>query len=360
MQSTCITPLDVEPSDFQEFLVVQGFITDDFGPHDLRITTIAKFAARESGTGLIVDDADVRIIDQDGGSVPVQRVSQIRREVLFGFLCGIDFVEIETDYRTPETFKGEIGSTYTLEIVTKEGKTYRSEPQIILPTPPIDSLSLVFKELPDLDQIVPESGVEIFASWQDPAKDENFYFWRVNGTYHIYTPDLSDDIRCCPYDLFDKGAKNCWIVENNLPENELAFSDSRVNGQNVTLPIGLIQDDGFRFGDKSFLPSDKLFHVEVEQYAISQGAFKFNEKAKLLGDISGQIFDPPPVSIRGNIFNINDPEETVVGYFGAYAKQTKGIFIPRSLLKFTQLFPGPCGDCRGRRGAQLEIPEPYK
>ncbi len=356
IQSTCLSPLDIEPSDFEDFLVVQGFIDDDFGPHDIRITRVAKFASvRAGGTVSIIEGANVQIMNQFGESAPLERVRvQEKRRAT----CGFQIVTVTTDYRTLETFKGEIGSTYSLEIVTKEGLKNRSSPQTMLPTPPIDSLVVKYKELPGLDKIIPNSGVEVFASWHDPIEEENFYFWRLNGIYMLYTPDLSDEIRCCLYDT-DGGAMRCFILEKNLLRNELAFSDRQVNGQIITLPVGFIKDDGFRFGDTS-VPNDKLYHVEVEQYAIPQAAFEFNEKAKTLANINGDIFDPPPLSVGGNMFNINNPEERVIGYFGAYAKQTGEIFIPRSLLEFIHRFPDPCGDCRAFPGGQTEIPEPYK
>lgn len=359
LTTTCITPLDVEPSDFDNTLVVQGFINDDFGPHDFRITRVAKFAGtRDGGSVRIIENAKVRIIDQNNEAISLERVSAFRKEFRPG--CTTGFVTVTTDYRTPETFRGELGSIYTLEIITKDGEMYRSEAQTMVPTPPIDSLRLEFKVLPSLDQIVPESGVEVFASWQDPLEEENFYFWRVNGIYKIFTPDRSDGIFCCPYDPIDGGAKDCWIVEKNLLGNELAFSDEQVNGRRVTLPVGLIMDNGLRFADRIFTPRDKLYYVQVEQYMIPLEAFKFNRRINTLTEINGEIFDPPPLNIRGNIFNVNNPEETVIGYFGAYAKQEKGIFISRSLLEFTQRDRLPCGDCRTRGGAQTEIPEPYK
>lgn len=367
---TCLSPIDVEPSDFEDFLVVQGFIDDDFGPHDLRITRVSKFTSvRDGGTVSIIEDAKVQIIDQDGQITPLERVTMQRKELIppRPFLGPppcipvLTFVEIKTDYRTPETFRGEIGNTYTLEITTKEGEAYRSEPQTMRATPPIDSLTLLFKRLPGLDPTIIGSGVEVFASWKDPVEEENFYFWRVNGIYKIFTPDLSNGSgRCCPYDPRDGGAMICWIVEKNMEGNLLAFSDQRVNGQKVTLPVGLIEDDGVRFAGTSLASPEKQYYIEIEQYMIPEEAFEFSQRAKILGTINGEIFDPPPLNIRGNIFNVNDPEETAIGYFGAYSAQKKGKFINRNILEFTQRSLNPCGDCRVRPGAQIETPEPFR
>ena len=365
---TCLSPIDINPSDFEDFVVVQGFIDDDFGPHEIRITNVAQFSGTATGGNVtIIDGATVKIIDQNGVETPLRRLSLERKELILPdppyptVPCTpwLSFANIKTDYLTPETFKGEIGNAYTLEILTREGKRYRSEPQTIRPTPEIDSLILAFKEIPGLDPIVPESGVEIFTSFNDPAEEDNYYFWRVNGIYRIFTRDRSTFDFCCAYDPRDGGEENCWIVEENIEGNLLAFSDQRVNGQQVTQSIGFLKDDGIRFANTA-VPSSKQYYVEVEQYAIDIKAFNFNERVVTLGSINGEIFDPPPLSVRGNVFNVDDPDETVIGYFGAYSVQKKGVFVKRSLFNFIQNNPRPCGDCRLRSGAQVEIPEPYR
>ena len=361
---TCIDPLGVQPSDFEDLLVVQGFITDDFGPHEIRITRIARFSGVAGEGEIKIEEADVRIIDDLGELVELKRMRGQRKTLsvstIFCSPAGLSFSEFMTDYRTPEDFKGNVGRTYTLEVVTTDGQVYRSEPQLMGHTPVIDSLHLGFKVLPGLDPIVPGSSVEVFTTWTDPEEEENFYFWRINGIYRIFTPDTTiPGVICCAYEPRDGLAEDCWIVERNLIGNRLVFSDERVNGQTITLPIGQIEDDGLRFANTAVPPS-KQYHVEVEQYMIPEEAFEFNQRIQTLSEINGEIFDPPPLSIRGNIFNVDDPEELVVGYFGAYQKQTRGIFLDKSLLEFTQRFPDPCGDCRLRTGAQLETPEPYR
>ena len=93
---------------------------------------------------------------------------------------------------------------------------------------------------------------------------------------------------------------------------------------------------------------------------MSREAFNFNERIATLAEINGEIFDSPPLSVGGNLFNIENPDEDVVGFFGAYSVQKRDIFIDKNMLSFVQPFPRPCGDCRIRAGAQLEIPEPYR
>ena len=359
--STCITRLDIEPSDFEDYLVVEGFINNEPGPHRFRITRVSRFSGVLDGGAILTEEAEVTITDQNGLSVPLRRKAVTRKDIFnadpMGCSPGVLFVQVQTNYLAPEGFHGEVGNTYTLEIQTTDGKIYRSEPQTMRHTPPLDSLHLSFKKLPSLDPVVIPSGVEIFAIWQDPPGEDNYYSWIVNGIYRINTSDRGD--ACCLFDPNDGGAGFCWILENDLPGNESAFPDSRVNGQRITVPIGFIEDDGIRFAS-DLVPANKLYYIEVEQYAITKEAFEFNERIKTLAEIDGEIFDPPPVGVRGNIYNIADPDEIVIGHFGAYEVQKKDIFLDASMLEFRQRFPRPCGDCRVRAGAQLETPGPYQ
>ena len=48
---------------------------------------------------------------------------------------------------------------------------------------------------------------------------------------------------------------------------------------------------------------------------------------------TGSIFDPLPASLEGNIYNINQPNELALGYFGASAVSYKRIVIVPMYLK---------------------------
>ena len=356
---TCVSPVDITPSGFNESLVVEGFITDDFGPHEIEITRITRFAGVLDGGNIKRVDALVHIIDDEGNRVQLVRNNVIIKEIFNeppGCNPNLAFPEVQTRYLTPAWFKGEVGRTYTLEIVIGD-ITYNSKPQLMLPTPPIDSLQLVFQEIPTVNEPTPDSGFDILSSWEDP-EGADFYSWKVNGIYRISTPPLGGTA-CCLYDPIDGGEINCWIQERNIEGSVRALSDRFFDGQKTTEKIAFLKDDGLRFASIE-VPSSKQYYVEVEQSRISREAFEFIQKIDIIASIDGEIFDPPPLSIRGNIFNVNDPQEQVIGFFGAYSIQRKDIFISSDMLPFRQRFTRPCGDCRLRAGAQVEVPDPYK
>lgn len=357
--TTCVSPVDIEPKEFAPSLVVEGFITDDFGPHSIEITRLAKFAGVLDGGVIRRVDAIVHIIDDLGRSVELTRRGVIRKELFNeppGCNPNLAFPAVQTRFMTPSSFKGEAGRTYTLEIQVGDD-IYRSSPQLMLTTPAIDDLQLAFKSVPTLNEVTPGSGIDVIASWNDPVGSD-FYSWRINGIYRINTPPLGGT-SCCLYDPTDGGAINCWIQEQNIEGNVRALADRFFDGQQASVKVGFIQDNGLRFANTE-VPAAKQYYVEVEQSRISEAAFNFIQKIDVITSINGEIFDPPPLSIRGNIFNTSDSEEQVIGFFGAYSVQKKDIFVTRDMLEFTQRFTRPCGDCRVRPGAQVEVPDPYK
>lgn len=364
--STCITPINLDPDEPDDILVIDGFITDQEGVFEVVISRLSRFASIANGGQERFDkDSDVFITDQNGNRTDMFVLPLTRNEVInpcaqTGGCCPTGTIlQIESlGFRTDGTFKGEVGNTYTLNVITFNGFNYRSTPQTMIAGPELDSISYRYKELPSSDPVTFESGVELFSHWQDPEETSNFYSWRVNGIHKIDTPPKQGV--CCRLDPNDVTAQTtCWINENNIRGNRLAFSDLQSNGAAISQKVGFIQDNGVRFGNTSISP-DKQYYAEVEQWALTEEAFAFFRLLESQIEIDGDLFDPPPAEIRGNISNVDRPDEIVIGFFGAYSVQKKGTFVKRSDLDKLQFNPRPCGDCRGLAGAQVSIPEVYR
>lgn len=357
--ASCISPIDVDSELEDNFLVVDGFITDQFGPHEITLSRAAKYGGTViGGTIFPIFDAKVTIIDANNTITPLFPDDTTRKEFVL-FFPGVIYHQVKTPYRTPRNFRAEIGNTYKLQIVTSNGKVYESTPQTVPAGPPIDSIFATYQRLPSSDPVEFESGIEIYSQWQDPVEEPNFYSWVINGIYFIETPFTSFSSALCAFDPDDGCCDKCWINETDVPGNEIAFSDSRFNGELITHQVGFIRDDGLRFGNET-VSADKIYHLEVEQHSISKESFQFHRLFQSQKEIDGDIFDPPPASLVGNISNVSEPDEIIIGFFGASSVKKKSIFIQKSMLGDIQRFPRPCGDCRLRSGATLEIPEPFR
>ncbi len=91
--------------------------------------------------------------------------------------------------------------------------------------------------------------------------------------------------------------------------------------------------------------------ISIQQLSISKGAYQFFNLLKSQKSINGDIFDPPPATIRGNIINLEDPESNVIGYFYASDVNEISLFIERSELTDVGSTNQINDDCRVLRGA---------
>ena len=367
--TTCISPLNLDPGEpDDDILVINGFITDSPGQYEIVLSRVTKFAGTQTAEERFDKQAEVFITDQNGVRTDFN-VLQLDRRVIDnpcavqpnGGCCPQELIlRVESlGFNSPPDFSGEVGNTYILTVITFNGRVYQSTPQTILPGPELDSVFYEYKQLPSSDNVTFDSGIEIFSTWEDPPETENYYAWQLNGTYKIISTPDPNPLACCLRVPGDAMANVCYVNERNVIGNRLAFSDLGVNGQVLTESAGFIQDDGFRFADVSVPPS-KQYYVEVEQFSMSQETFQFNQLLSSQLDIDGDIFDPPPAEIRGNMRNVNDPDEVVIGFFATYSVQKAGVFVNRGDLEFIQRFSGECNDCRTRAGASNEIPEVYR
>lgn len=360
----CVVPVDFNPIEPRDILIVEGFIDNDFGPHEIEVSFLSTYAGILEGGSKRFVDAEVFIIDDLGTYTQLNNEPQIVEQLYNladltptdGCDPGIDTILVTSNYFTPPSFKGVVGHSYRLEIVT-QNQIYRSSMELLPKPVPIDTLELQFAVMPGENLDI--AGVEVYAIFTDPSVSHEFYYWVINGTYRIETPPLEN--LCCLYD--PRSGNNgdgtvCWIEEHNVGNNLEIDADLLFDGIQFNRQIGFIEDDGKRFKSR-MVPGDKQYHVSVEQYTMSSQAYEFYANLKVLGEINGEIFDPPPSGIGSNIYNVNNSRETVVGYFGAFGKSEKGIFVDRSMIQNVRQ-ENTCGDCRFFLGGELETPEVYR
>lgn len=303
----CIEALELETEVAKQLLVVEGAITTGEGPHAIRLETSDQYGDVFTGFPRPVKDATVWIRDEEG-----------RLQFLIEGSSGM--------YFTDSDFIVEVNKSYTLNISTTNGDWYVSTPQKVLPVAAIESLSVEWKIQPGLSDISFDSGVDVFCEFTDPSDEENFYQWNILGEFKISTrPDLfvkpspGGGIPC-PKNC----CQICWVKEPTVDVGSYLFKDNLTNGSTVKTKVGYIPDDGYRFTDK--------YMVVVEQRSLSQSAYQFRKLVQNQLSINGDIFDPPPATIRGNMLNVNNPDEEVIGFFSMSDVVVDSVFILRDII----------------------------
>ena len=329
--TSCIDPLEVNIYRELNVLIVEGAITTRPGPHFISLRRSAKYGTIFEGFVQPINNAEVIIRDSEGNNVYLEE-----NVTSDGYKTGV--------YATPADFRAEVDKTYTLLINTPYGIDYSSIPQRVVPAAPIDTLLPVYtRRLVALDTYI--TGLNVYAVFKDNPDEHNFYLWRNHGTYKTVTypenyrgrggiPAPKD---CC---------KECWVDEVTMG----LLSDNNVNGNTVTDLVAFIEDDGVRFTDK--------YLIRVEQHTLTREAFLFFNLLKEQMSIDGDIFDPPPATLRGNIININKPEEPVIGFFRVSDVSIDSIFLTPEMLNEQKPLRQINDDCRLYKHGKVERP-PY-
>ena len=334
---SCIDPYQVDVPEGQQLLTVEGLIHTGLGPHSITLTRSDTYGSVFEGLVRPVTGATVVVRDNEGQIIFLSEGQEARGS-----------------YFTPLGFRAESGKSYTLQIQTADGKVYTSLPEQVESAPEIEDISIKTVTVPVEGETSPRSGVQLISEINDPADQNNFYFWRLSPIVYVLEtrPDLFTPRPTPESPGRDPQPKPCCAIcfRTETTGNQSLFiaQDDSFNGLTTRIPAGFIEDDGLRFVN--------TLRVDLNQYAISQEAYRFLRLVKQQAEISGSIFDPPPATIRGNMISLDNPEEVVLGYFIVAGESSKRIYIDKSDLTFQQNAAIIPDDCREVAGANVDPP----
>lgn len=319
----CQEPIELDFQSDDEYLVIDGFITDDNGPHTVKISKSQPFTNDEIVIFEKVQNAIVTITDDEGNVVNLTRSEP-------------------GSYVTPVFFSGQIGRSYTLSVEVN-GETFESTPQLI---PEKSSFSSVYFEQSEREVINDEGEV-----LRNPTVE---FLCDVNyATQNSYaavswesTFEYKTVLTQTPYD--------CYIDEQNRGFSSVLTNEEVVVGSAREVTVGeLLYDVRFK----------SAFSLNAILYSMSKEAHDFHFKINQQRSSTGSVFDPQPFQIFGNIRNVDDADQTVLGYFGAYGKEERRIFVYPSNIDALEPFdicsrvggpgfpPDYCFDCASFPGA---------
>lgn len=299
--SACIDELNIETTEAQRLLVVEGFIDTEFGPHRIKLSRSAKYGSILDDQIQKVTNATVWVRDEEGDQV-----------FLSEFSPGL--------YFTPSDFRAQVGKKYTLNITLSSGERYISTTEEVPEVPKIDE-AVVVTDSPF------KPGAEAFARWQDPADIANFYLLEADGIYVLNSrPELyvGRGPFGNPVPMPKDCCERCYVSEFGIDPEIYLFKDNNSDGDIQTKLAGYIPDNGRRFMER--------YMIAIKLSSLTKEAFQFLELVKEQLSISGDIFDPPPATIRGNMINLNNPDEDVIGYFRASDVATDTIYVTMEQL----------------------------
>ena len=236
-------------------------------------------------------------------------------------------------YTTGDTLKLNTQLQYRLSIKTGNGAQYLSDFVPFKPTPPIDSINWV------------ENGdysIQIYANSHDPANNTHYYQWNFDQTYEYHSAETSED-------YWDKDTVPP-ALEGRSPAQQVyrcwqsGVSTNVIIGNSTKLASDVIYRQPVKYIPPSDVQSSVLYSILVRQYALTADGYNFLSLMQQNTESLGSIFDAQPSQITGNIHNVTNPAEQVIGWVSAGTVQSQRIFIAREQILSTYSTSCPIPD----------------
>lgn len=242
----------------------------------------------------------------------------------------VDLFESGESYVPPDDFEVTSGERWELAITLIDGTQYQSTPEVVLNEIPIvEAVANYDSELRfNEGEGSFEPGHTIAVTFDDPGGQENFYYWTYRAFENLVVCESCSgsvfrDGACIPTAGFTPEYYNylcetdCWRIR--FPENVNIFSDEFSDGGTT------------RNLDVASLPlyTKENISVELQQFSLTPAAYQYYKVLKDIVDNNGGFNAPPPAALVGNMSNVNDSEDFVLGRFTAVASSTVSIFIDR-------------------------------
>jgi len=295
MLSGCKDPYYPElKSSNSHFLVVEGFINPD-GITNIRLTRTRAITKEDTAAVINETGANVSIEDNNNNIYPLYESGD-------GNYSASYFLDVAGNYR--------------LHITTRDNKEYVSDFVACKNAPPIDVLGWELKD----------GNVQIFVNAHDESNKTIFYRWDFVQTweYHAqyYTNLIYDpDIKKVVYRQFP-----VYVCYRSNNSTKIFIGSSEKLSQDVIhkAPLELIPNHDKRIS--------VLYSALVTQYALDSAGYNYWKAMRSNTEEIGSIFGTQPNQAKGNIHNVADPSENVIGYVTAGTIQQKRIFISNSDL----------------------------
>jgi hypothetical protein len=320
---SCVDPIEFEVPPAQSQLVVEGLITDAPGPYRVRLTR-AMSVGNEIPIPKLVPRARITLFDDEGNSE--------------------DFADAGNgEYLTGGVITGQVGHRYYIKIVTDDGNTFESEPDLLTPVGTVKEIRYEFEERAQVLEYGEFRGdvFNVYIDSEAGTTDETFVRWKLTGTYEVLTtPHLhrtwlqgelwfATPLPCSGYvvvpalgggGLEQRAACTCCTCWANEYEVSPQISDnSMISGSEFkNVKIGEVTINSATFFKK--------YLVLVQQMSLSRTAFDFFSLIKGQKEGVLSLFQPPSAEIRGNVKPVGNTN-AVVGLFYASSISQKSLFI---------------------------------
>ncbi|MEM9934205.1 MAG: DUF4249 family protein [Bacteroidota bacterium] len=226
------------------------------------------------------------------------------------------------------------GETFTLTLSTQGGEIFSSSPETVPGHIPINNIYYEVRQddfINELGNPLTKNFVDVFVDIAlEGVENVSFLRWETENVYLFWEVDKPKP-PCSPF--YVPGV--CYIYDGKMQPEEVILLDGRENrgGEISRIWVGRKQLDS---------TFNQLNGFEVVQHSMTQSSFTYWDDVAKVVSQGGSIFDSPPAAVRGNIFNVNNPLDQVLGAFEVFNTDTAHLLIYKTDLAPEYVPPRYC------------------
>jgi len=289
---SCVEEIPLESSGFEEAIVIEATITNEVKQHQIKL--FQAFAIDTTGPNPL-SGAIVKVI---GNSEYI-------------------FEEGESGvYTSRQSFAAQPGINYQLNILAN-GKEYESELMELLGTNNIDQL-----EANRIDYRG-ENGVAITLNNETSNGTANYYKYEYVETFKFNSNyfKVNDIILIDGVPVEVPKQKEEYTCYRTTNSQEIILANTNSLSENS------VNDLLIKFIESNNPGVSNRYSLLVKQLVISREAYTYYEILKELSSSDNLFSQSQPGFFAGNISNINNPDEKVIGFFNVSSVSEKRIYF---------------------------------
>lgn len=301
-----------ELTEYENLLVVDGMITNEPGPYEVRLSLSSPVQNPEERP---LPNANVIIEDDEG-------VSEVLSEIEAGV------------YQTDKNgLQGVIGKSYRVVINMPGGKTYTSDWQKILEPVGIEDVYVEVETVQTEDENYPLYGYQFYVDTELAKSDSTYFLWRMDGDYKYRSNFLARyywDGRLSRFPNPDSlyvcyGKDN---ISDFVTMSTQEFSVPKLD----RIPLTYVTTETLKLSVR--------YTLMLKQYTLNSQAYSFYAEIEDLNSQEGALYTEQPFQVRGNVYDASAPDDFLLGYFLAAGISEKRIFVDRP--KYVEFRYGVC------------------
>ncbi|HTK20654.1 MAG TPA: DUF4249 domain-containing protein [Mucilaginibacter sp.] len=218
---------------------------------------------------------------------------------------------------------------YRLHITTSDNDNeYLSDYIPVKDSPPIDSIGFNLTA----------KGIQIYSNAHDVTKGTRYYRFDYTETWEFHSLYPSEWISNGSAIVPRPSDQRIYLCYKSNSSSTILLGSTAKLTQDVLYqnPIIAIESTAEKIETK--------YSILLRQYALTADSYKFWETLRKNTEQLGSIFDAEPTQLAGNIHNIHDNTDIVIGYISAGTVSKKRIFITSEQLpaSYKTVYPYQC------------------